>query len=421
MRLSRSKCASALITLAVTLALFVSGAALNYVGLNYSGDDGASGLKVHPYVVLTLVSTLIVAGSSGAGRKNMSDRRFATPFFCSLIVILVLVGKSLGAAHQSLGFAVDTLVAALWAAAVLPFLDGKSAIRIWKLGFVFVVVECVLAIVEVITKFELIPIDTWYGGYFRATALHGHPLNNALVLVTVSVALQLSARARTSIFIFLLTLGALSAFGARGALAVYLFVNTILFTRFGLRSAGRLAIVMFGAPAVLVVLGWVLLSGALGDRIANVGAYDDSSSVRVQSLQMLQSVDWSQLMVGVDPDQVSKIMDRADVGVIENFLVAYVFMFGLACTLLLFVCFWICARSSWCRWKGTTRRVVCVIFMVFVATALTNNSLVTKTPALYLCFVFAWSAAHGRERGKHVAPAVPSRDGRAGLMGPVGL
>jgi hypothetical protein len=403
--------------LGVALALFVGGAALNYVGLNYSGDDSASGLKMHPYVMLTLVSVLLFAGSSSAARKNISDRKFLTPVICSLIVVAVLVGKSLGAAHQSLGFAVDTLIAALWAAAVLPCLNERSAIRIWRLGFVFVVVECVLAIVEVVTKFELIPIDTWYGGYFRATALHGHPLNNALVLVTVSIALQLSARTRTSIFIFILTLSALSAFGARGALAVYLLVNACLFARFGLRSAGRMAIVMFGVPIVVALLGGVLLSGALGDRIANVGAYDDSSSVRLQSLQMLQSVDWGHLMVGVDPDQVSRIMDRADVGVIENFLVAYVFMFGLACTLLLFVCFWVCARGFWRRWSGSTRRVVCIIFMAFLATALTNNSLVTKTPALYLCFVFAWSAGHVRERRTNFSRVANARDDRSVRVG----
>ncbi|WP_321947274.1 VpsF family polysaccharide biosynthesis protein [Paraburkholderia sp. J10-1] len=403
MKFSRSRCLSGLFTLAVTLALFVGGAALNYLGLNYSGDESASGMKIHPYVIVTLISLLMLSVSIEQSHSKISDRRFRVPAICSIVVIGILIFRSMGSGRQSLGFAVDTLVSALWAAAIVPFLKEKTARRVWTLGFVFVFVECTMAIIEVVTGTEFIPIDTWYGGYFRATALHGHPLNNALVLVTVAVSLQLSATRRTSVAIFLLTIGALSAFGARGALAVYLLTNAIWFARFGLKSAGRMSIVLLGIPVVLTILGWVLLSGALGDRIANVGAYDDSSGVRLQSIQMLQGLNWGNLIAGTDPDQVLRIMENANVSVIENFLVAYIFMFGLACTLLLFLCFWVSAKGLSRLWGHGSAGTVWAIFTIFAATALTNNSLVTKTPALYLCVVFAWAAAYIREA--HKCPA----------------
>ncbi|NLP62042.1 hypothetical protein NH14_012825 [Paraburkholderia sacchari] len=386
--------------MAVVFALFVSGAALNYLGLNYSGDESVSGLKVHPYVVFTLIGVLVFGVSFGTRQSKMSDRRFVTPVFCSALVIGVLIFKSMGSGRQSLGFAVDTLVSALWAASIVPFLNERMARRVWKMGFVFVIVECTMAIIEVFTKIEFIPIDTWYGSYFRATALHGHPLNNALVLVTVAVSLQLSATKKASVVIFLLTIGALSAFGARGALAVYLITNAVWFVRYGLQSVRRLPFVMTGVPVGVAILSWVLLSGAFGDRIANVGAYDDSSGVRLQSIQMLQSISWGNLIVGTDPDQILRIMENANVSVIENFLVAYIFMFGLACTLLLFLCFWTSAKVLARRWSSGSGGSIYLIFMVFFATAMTNNSLVTKTPALYLCVVFSWASAYIRNEHK---------------------
>lgn len=420
MNFSRSRCVSGLFTSAVTLALFVSGAALNYLGLNYSGDESASGMKIHPYVVLTLISVLVLSVSIGPARSKISDKRFRVPAICSTVVIGILVFRSMGSGHQSLGFAVDTLVSALWAAAIVPFLNERTASRVWTLGFVFVLVECTMAIIEVVTRIDFIPIDTWYGGYFRATALHGHPLNNALVLVTVAVSLQLSATRRTSVIIFLLTIAALSAFGARGALAVYLLTNAIWFIRFGLRSAGRMSIVLGGIPIVVAILGWVLLSGALGDRIANVGAYDDSSGVRLQSIQMLQGLNWGNLLAGTDPDQVLRIMDNANVSVIENFLVAYIFMFGLACTLLLFLCFLASAKGLSRLWSHGSGATVYAVFTVFTATALTNNSLVTKTPALFLCVVFAWAAAYIRQAHNCPAPEMRSLEERLPVGGAPG-
>lgn|GEM_PF-2992550 len=393
MRVSRSKCVSVLFLCAVMFALFVSGAALNYLGLNYSGDESVSGMKIHPYVLTTLIATILLAMPLGATRSRMFDKRFRVPIICSVLVIAVLILRSFGSGRQSLGFAVDTLVSALWVAAIVPFLSERVAKRVLQMGFAFVVVECVMAVIEVVAKINFIPVDTWYGSYFRATALHGHPLNNALVLVVVSVSLQISVAKKISVFIFIGTIGALSAFGARGAVAFYLLVNILWLIRFGMASPSRLVTVMTGGPVAIFILMWIFFSGALGDRIANVGAYDDSSGVRLQSIQMLQSLNWSNLIVGTGPDQVLIIMGQENVNVIENFLVAYIFMFGLACTLLIFLCFWIVARKLSKSWGEAPSRIVYIIFIVFLMTALTNNSLVTKTPALYLCVVFSWAAA----------------------------
>ncbi|QGZ62310.1 VpsF family polysaccharide biosynthesis protein [Paraburkholderia acidisoli] len=378
-------------------ALFISGSTLNYFGLNYSGNESVPGWKIHPYVLLAFSAMAILGLPFGKARSRISERNFCVPFVCSAAIILILIIRSLGSGRQSLGFAVDTLVSVFWIAAVVPYVNDKGAKTIWKMGLTFVVIECVLAIIEVVGRMNFIPIDTWYGGYFRATALHGHPLNNALVLLSVAVPIQLSANRNISFFIFVLVIGALSAFGARGALLVYLLFNTLLFFRYGLRSAGRLSIVLIGIPIAIIVILSMLFSGALGDRIANVGAYDDSSGVRFQSVKMLGNVDFGSVITGIDPDRVARIMEKSDVSVIENFIVAYIFMFGLISTSILFLSIFVSIKRLSRSIEGQSEKLLLVVFFVFFATALTNNSLVTKTPALFLCLIFGWAAGRVRD------------------------
>lgn len=399
MRVTGSRLASYFLFVAVFLALFLSGAALNDLGFNYSGNDGSGGIKVHPYVVFTLLAVLVRIAS----RSGVANRRLRLPIVCSAVAVLVLVVRAATTGTESLGFAVDTLLAAFWVAAVSPGMNERVSRGIWKLGLLFVVFESSIAIFEVLTKTHFIPVDTWYGSYFRATALHGHPLNNALILATIALALQVSGTRRVCVFVFPLTVAALSGFGARGALLVYLALSATMLARFGMRSVGKMALVSFGVPLTAVMVGWTLISGTLGDRIANVGAYDSSSNVRLQSLSILQRLNWTHVLMGTDPDQVSRMMARANVGVIENFLVAYVLMFGLVCTLLLLACIWICFRVMIGECSRITRRRLLLVFIAFFLISLTNNSLVTKTPALYLCFVFCWAAAREIERRRQPA------------------
>ena len=405
MNVPRSSLASFFFLIAVFLALFVSGAALNLLGLNYSGNDSAGGLKIHPYVMFTLVAMFILLP------KLTSDKRYRTPVVCSVLVLAVLLVKAASTGSKSMGFVVDTVLGGCWIAGVAPFMTERVVRRVLDLGLAFVIFECAMAVFEVVTRTQFIPIDTWYGSYFRATALQGHPLNNALILVTVSVALQLSRTTWISILAFLFTTAALSAFGARGALTVYLTLNALVFVRFGLRSPGRLALVLFGVPVIVAIVGWALWSGTLGERIANVGAFDNSSGVRLQSLEVLEYLDWKQMLIGADPDLIAKLMDRADVSVIENFVVGYVLMFGLVCTLLLFACIWICFRTLMREWNTATRRRLYVMLAALLLTAMTNNSLMTKTPALFLGFVFCWAA--GRELERRRESASTARTGQA--------
>ncbi|WP_238295148.1 hypothetical protein [Caballeronia novacaledonica] len=301
MRVSCLNLASLLFQWAVLLALFVSGAALNSLGLNYSGSDSVGGLKMHPYVMLTLVAALAMLPARSNGPSRLSDRRFRVPAIWSLVAATVLVGKAAIAGAQTLGFLVDTVLASFWVASLVPFMSDRVARRLWRLGFAFVIVESALAVFEVVAKVQFIPIDTWYGSYFRATALHGHPLNNALVLTTVALAVQISATRRVSVLIFFLTTAAISAFGARGALLVYLLLNGFMLLRFGLKSVQRMALVWMGAPLSIALVAWMLASGAFGDRISSVGAYDSSSGVRFQSLAIVQYLDWRQVLLGADP------------------------------------------------------------------------------------------------------------------------
>ncbi|WP_454874107.1 VpsF family polysaccharide biosynthesis protein [Paraburkholderia xenovorans] len=390
MTIERSTLATRLAMLAVLCALFLSGSTLNSLGLNYSTDSSAGGLKLHPYTILTTFALVPLICGARAFRGCWAVRQFRTAMAGAVVTFLILVLKASAGGGQALGFAVDTVLSAFLIVAALPFLQPGITRRLSTALMLFLLTECVLALVEVITHINFIPIDTWYGQYFRATALHGHPLNNALILVTVATALQAYVRRWISVSIFFMTVCALMAFGARGAMAAYLLVNTMTFISFGLRSAQRVFLLISGGALGIAGLAWLFFSGVVGDRIMQVGAYDDSSQVRVQSVDVLKHLDWWRLLAGIDPNEISSLMAQEKVGVVENFVVDYVLMFGaVAAALIFYFVYRICRGffsdvSSAGKW-----RLLAVIF-VFGCTALTNNSLATKTSALYLLMVGLW-------------------------------
>ncbi|MFM0395712.1 VpsF family polysaccharide biosynthesis protein [Paraburkholderia phytofirmans] len=390
MTIGRSGLAARFAMLAVLCALFLSGSTLNSFGLNYSTDSTAGGFKLHPYTILTAIAVVLLACGPRAFERCMAVRQFRTAMAGAAVTFAVLMLKAITGAGQALGFAVDTVFSAFLMAAILPFLAAGITKCLSMALMLFLLIECTIALIEVTTHVNLIPIDTWYGQYFRATALHGHPLNNALILVTVATALQAYARRWNTGLIFLLTVCALVAFGARGALAAYLLVNAGTFIRFGLRSAQRALALIAGGAVSLAGLAWLLFSGLLGDRITQVGAYDDSSQVRVQSIDILNHLNWSRLLVGIDSNQISRLMDEAKVGVIENFAVDYLLMFGAIMAALLFYFVYRTCKEFFAGVSPAGKGRLLAVLFVFVCTALTNNSLATKTSALYLLMVGLW-------------------------------
>lgn len=404
MILRRSAIAAQLLLLAAISAFFVSGALLNNLGFNYSTVGRSGGLKVHPYTLFTVLAVVVMVGGRSALARCLRSRQFCISMTGAGITLVMLIVKSATGDGQSLGFGVDTLVAAFLVAAVLPFIPARTTARLSTLALGFLFVECGLAMIEAMTRWNLIPVDVWYGAYFRATSLQGHPLNNALIVVTMATTLQVEASRWRSLAIFTITFGALVAFGARGALGLYILVNGFAFIRFGMRSTDHLVLVVAGGFVGVVAFSWLLLSGLLGDRLAQVGAFDDSSEVRVQSLQILMKLDWTQLLFGSGAIQIVRLMDEARVGVIENFLVGYLLMFGAVLTTILLVCIYRTCKVLFDGIHGRGMAQLLVVAFVFVGTALTNNSLITKTPVLYLLMIGLWCAA-SRLR---IANGVPS-------------
>lgn len=390
MRQTRSLIAGECVALAVCFALFVSGAALNLAGLNYSTDVSSGGIKIHPYTWLTIAAFAVIVAGPRSLRLVMNSARFRVAASGASVICAILIAKSLQAAGQSLGFAIDTLVAAFVLAAVLPLTSMRVAARISKMITAFILIESMLAMLEAAIRINFISIDEWYGSYFRSTALHGHPLNNSLVLVTLAVCQQTCARRVTSAVIFVFTVGALMAFGARGALMIYLLFNAFAFARYGLASAGRMAGFIAGGAVCAAGIAWLLLSGAVGTRIAHVGAYDDSAAVRLKSLELIRQLDGWQLLLGNSAIDVTQMMGRVNIGVIENFLVAYILTFGIACTMAIAWFIHATCRKLVLDAPDGMRRQSFVILLVFFAVALTNNSLITKTPALFLLVAGIW-------------------------------
>lgn len=407
MKLRLSSMLSVGVVCAVALALFVSGATLNNLGMNYSAND-TGGLKIHPYSML-LAPTFVLLVAVLVGKRRIDDLAGIRSALAGMVfVVLVVAWKMASGGGQSLGFIVDTILDAFLFAMVLPFTSRKTGARLTMLFAAFFGFECLMALFEVVTRTNLIPVDTWYGGSFRSTALQGHPLNNALIVVVVAVSLQPFARRWVSVLIFLFTVAALTAFGARGALVAYVFINAWRLARFGLGSARAAAVTIVGGIAGAALLGWFVLSGVVGERIARVGTNDDSSEVRFQSLGILAHLDWRHVLLGSTANEIDHFMGQESVLVVENFVVGYLLSFGALITLALFYWLYRAVKPYFGGLPLEGRRELAFASLAFAMTAVTNNSLMTKTPALCLYVVGLWCirerCVQRRARQVHAVP-----------------
>jgi hypothetical protein len=108
-------------------------------------------------------------------------------------------------------------------------------------------------------------------------------------------------------------------------------------------------------------------------------------------------------------------MGQVNVGVIENFVVGYLLSFGAISTAIIFYCLYRTCKVMCAGADRVVKRRLLVIAGVFLLTALTNNSLITKTPALYILIVGLWCASRITRQGHYrlscqALPTVPDNE-----------
>lgn len=404
---------------ALAAYLILSPALLSALGIPYDAPYGPFWFKLHPGDYPLLLALACSLAAYGNPLSELLRRLRAQPLLAAYLLAMALAFAYSLLRHGPSGsaFFIDTLMMPAAIALILLPLEPARLRRLFALLLAAVAVNAAIGLAEAALQRHLVPY-TVAGGVaviedkFRATALRGHPLENALLTgVALLAALDAPLRPLRRWALCALLVLALLAFGGRAsfllsALALAAFAGARAWA--GLRAGryGYLHIVGAALAALIAapVAAAAVWKSGLGARIFQGLYLDDSAAVRLRVFDVFDHLDGYDLLFGIAPQRIQELAARIGLAqnleAIENFwlfmllqLGAFgfaVFAAGLGCGL-----YWLWRRAGpGARWA----------LLAFALTASTTNSLASKTSALTLLFALLCSL-----RGYRSAPAPAAR------------
>lgn len=420
----------ALTLLALAVYMTLASPALTALGIPYSSSNGSIVFKLHPgtYLLwLTLALSLFAEGNPLTALVRRLREMPLLVAYASGIAVACLYSLS-RYGMSGMAFYVDTLTMPAVIVLILCRFDQAQLRGVYRLMLSLLLINAVIALGEAAVRRTLIPFSIGdavvtfnSGSDFRATALLGHPLENALVTsVMLLAALDVPMSAMRRLGMSILFVLSLLAFGGRTSfllstivLLAYATVRCLRGLRTGkysyFRTVGVLTVVVLASP-VATALVW---ASGLGERVLSKLYLDDSAEVRLRIYDVFDYIDASGLFFGLSPERIQLV--SAWIGLdptfetIENFwllmlLQLGVFVFIVFCAGLLSGMLLLWRRS------GLGGRLA---LFVFLLTASTTNSLASKSSSLtelfailYCLAAFAVPAAmSGGTRGTGIRPS----------------
>ncbi len=316
---------------------------LNLLGVPYDAAGGSPLLKIHPasYLsVLALVAWIVVDGGLGPflGRSWRDSPGLVVLF----LAIGLLAFQVIGVQKTPISQVTDNFVMTACLFASLVRLGPR------EMRFVALLVQGILALnsslgyAEGLSGFRLTPLYvngellTWE---WRATALLGHPLMNAMVTTVCLVSLALGVgpfRTVPRLLLVVFHFGALFFFGGRTAIvlsaaalfaiAAFSGARLLLGRRFPLPVA---AAAIFAAT--LLVIGAVLVvDGGMVDRLIGRFINDDGSAMaRVAMLSIFRDMSWPEVIFAPDVVSVKAMLPRIGTPIaIESAYIGFIAYYG---------------------------------------------------------------------------------------------
>lgn len=389
----------ALTLLVLAMYLTLAGPVLEALGIPYTAPYGNPIFKLHPatyLLFLTLALSLLLEGNPLVA---LGRRLRQMPLLLAYVtgIALACVYSLMRHGPSGTAFYVDTLTVPAVVVLVLCRFDAAQLRVVLRMLLTLMVLNAAIALGEAAMRYTLIPfrigdeiVALNQGNEFRATALHGHPLDNALATGVVLLAMldmPLSNARRLGLCaLFVL---ALLAFGGRTSFVLNALVllgyalvrglRGLQAGRYGYsRVMGALTTAVMASP---LAVGLVWASG-LGDRILGRLYVDDSAEVRLRIYSVFEHISFTDLLFGISPARIQLV--SAQIGLdpkfeaIENFWLLMLLQLGA----FVFVAFVVALVSGllmlWRR-SGTGGRWALVVFVI---TASTTNSLASKCSAL---------------------------------------
>ncbi len=380
-------------------------------------------LKIHFYSYTLFLALAYVVASVGLVRfaaQQVALRPGVVQF--AAIVALCATATIWRQGIGGVAYMVDTLLAAPLAVMLALSLDEDRRRRLTTLVIYFVTFNAVIGVIERLAGVHFIFTELDKFEYFRATALMGHPLENAFVTSSIMfLVVAMPWRPLKKALILSVCMAGILAFGARSSFGVSIALGIAAALYFGarslLRGEMRLSTLM-AAPwiaTLALAAGAALTFGTvLGERIVKLAKFDESAQTRVDAFKLFDYLSPSDILYGVDFAEVNFLLTTyKDVQIIENCWINILLMLG-AVLFVVFAASLLGFLRSIARGRGA---IAAFAILNFIVVASTSNSISTKTPSLAIFAValvgipLVTRRRRPEEDGEPVRYTVPLRDG----------
>ncbi|MCB1477427.1 MAG: VpsF family polysaccharide biosynthesis protein [Rhodobiaceae bacterium] len=356
--------------------------------MEYTTDKGSFIQKLHPGTYAIVAAAIIVPLTLRAYVDAWTLRSIRAMALFTVAVVLLIAYLIVAGHFGSAGYLIDTYIAATLGGITLLLLPPDMRARTADLVLFVLIVSAIIGIFEFVTHIRLIPYPI-EEHEFRPTGLLDHPLLLGLLCSTAIpfVAASDWQRSMRIAAICILFLGVAAA-SARIAMLAASLATAVVILAAPIRTASssqsaRLKALMIVAGAILLAAAITVLafSGFL-DRFSR-GLTDASAMARIRIYDIFGLVSWTEILFGMPAEDIAKLVKRLDLMVLESSPVAWILHFGLFAAIGFVAAFLGMLRTLL---RGA-RPLVVFGSLLFLAVALTNNTLSTKTPAVLVLIV----------------------------------
>ena len=350
------------------------------LGYHYTGETGNFYEKIHPGSLLIFAAFIIFLLQHYNPLLTLIRMYQQQTAFSALLFIncMLFIYMGIRSGFSGLAFMLDTHCTAVISAIILSHAPAKLCRITVSVIIGLALVNALTGIVEAYYKLRLFTFpEDWavlHETHFRASALMGHPLDNAmftaLALLTIFT-LQLNNALRIVLSACLVT--GLLAFGGRAALLFSLlslivlgglhFFNLIYKKDIHSKTLLPNSIAFLILCTMTVLLLIFLVEKGLGERLISSSYWDNSADARLIAFRVFDYMSSEELLFGVSGKRIMAIVEHANehyvLSDIENPWIMMIMYFGI----ILFT-FW-CAAFIACMVSLVRNQSSAIKIMVF--------------------------------------------------------
>ena len=273
-------------------------------------------------------------------------------FLLILLLIFILAFNFLTRKDMAFWALVSALLGpAIFSVVIKELNTNINKTKLRRIIYIFYIVNCLLAIGERLMKHCLFPNLGFETGFnetstdFRSFALYGHPLSNsAITLLLMNVVLISKMPINKKIGMWFLGFCAILCFNSRFALVLgslsYLcyIIKEVFFSRNRIKYK---TLYIFQVLLIAVIISYLLTQG-FGDRLTNMGLYDDDSAgARIQIFSIFNESKWSDFIFGLPYHDVVSLQLRSGTGdlIIENCWIVFLLRYGFIFLILMILAY----------------------------------------------------------------------------------